>query len=34
MVSRQRAVRIGPDDDLRGSLALALTQAVIDLAGG
>ena len=34
MVRRQQAVRIGPDDDLRGSLVRALTKAVVDLAGG
>lgn len=33
MVRRQRAVRIGPGDDLRAALGAALTAAVIDLAG-
>lgn len=34
MAKRQQAVRIGPGDDLRAALVLALTQAIIDLAGG
>jgi len=34
MVKHQRAVRIGPGDDLRAALVGALTGAVIDLAGG
>jgi hypothetical protein len=34
MVNRQKAVRIGPGDDLRAVLVPALTRAVIDLAGG
>ena len=34
MVNRQKAVRIGPGDDLRAALVPALTRAVIDLAGG
>jgi hypothetical protein len=34
MVNRQKAVRLGPDDDLRAALVPALTLAVINLAGG
>jgi hypothetical protein len=34
MVNRQKAVRLGPDDDLRAALVPALTRAVINLAGG
>jgi hypothetical protein len=34
MVNHQKAVRIAPGDDLRAALVPALTQAVIDLAGG
>jgi hypothetical protein len=33
MVNRQKAVRIGRDDDLRGALVPALTRAVIELVG-
>jgi hypothetical protein len=34
MVNRQKAVRLGPDDDLRAALVRALTLAVVTLAGG
>ena len=34
MVSRQKAVHIGPGDDLSAALVRALTQAVVNLAGG
>jgi hypothetical protein len=34
MVNRQKAVRIGPEDDLRAALVRKLTLAVINLAGG
>jgi hypothetical protein len=34
VVNRQKAVRLGPDDDLRAALVRALTLAVITLAGG
>jgi hypothetical protein len=33
-VSRQKAVRIGSDDDLRAALVPALTHALVQLAGG
>jgi hypothetical protein len=34
VVNRQKAVRLGPDDDLRTALVRSLTLAVINLAGG